>query len=270
MQEYERALLSIGTLREQLTTSMVETEQASRERDDAKRLLGHVQRDSQRWQQKAQDLSKQVCTLLMEVEDARANYAARSRSGQEGEISSTEQEQPVNAATVISKHLVTFRSVEELQEKNLELLAVVRELSDKQEQEEKMATEERKSELQSKLESALEQLQELEQERNRQVSLVASLAQQRDMYRMMLAQKDVVLPPGQETSSFQPTVTSTPATAPRPLAGSPDFPRGKLLSPEAALKELQHEFDVYKKEMGENHKMVTEQLESLRDRKSVV
>ncbi len=42
-----------------------------------------------------------------------------------------------SASQVITRHLVTFRDVEELQRKNQELLHVVRELSDQQDQAEK-------------------------------------------------------------------------------------------------------------------------------------
>lgn len=60
MQEYEKALQSVGSLREQLTTALVEQERLIQERDEARRVLAHAERQSQRWQMQCQDLSKQV------------------------------------------------------------------------------------------------------------------------------------------------------------------------------------------------------------------
>ncbi|CAN8000612.1 unnamed protein product [Ixodes hexagonus] len=256
MEEYEKALQSVGTLREQLTTALVEQENLVQERDEARRVLAHAERQSQRWQLQCQDLSKQVCQLLKEVEDARGGYAAHALSSQEQEISSSEEGPPISAGEVISKHLVSFRDIEELQRKNVELLAVVRELSKKQEDEEKRAAEDRAGDLRGKLESVLGQLQELEQERSRQVALVTSLAQQRDMYRALVAQKNIKLPP--ELSAFEPLAASTPSSARPPPRASPeqtDQQAGKgAADDKAALLELQQEFDMFKKEMGENHR----------------
>lgn len=53
----------------------------------------------------------------------------------------------------------------------------------------------RAGELRAKYDSVMVQLQELEQEQSRQVALVASLAQQRDMYRALVVQKNIKLPP---------------------------------------------------------------------------
>lgn len=65
--------------------------------------------------------------LLIELEEARGNHV------QEEEVSSTDIS---NASEVISQHLVTFRSVEELQKQNQRLLVALRELSGAQEEEE--------------------------------------------------------------------------------------------------------------------------------------
>ncbi|KAH7942969.1 hypothetical protein HPB52_002744 [Rhipicephalus sanguineus] len=86
------------------------------------------------------------------------------------------------------------------------------------------------------------QLQELEQERNRQMAL-------------------------EDESVFEPHAASTPAVSGK---RTPDKPLGKPSravpqDPKAALAELQQEFDTYKKEMAENHRMVTEQLSTARE-----
>lgn len=70
----------------------------------------------------------QVRVLLIELEEARGNHVVY-----EEELSSADVS---NASEVISQHLVTFRSVEELQKQNQRLLVALRELSDAQEKEE--------------------------------------------------------------------------------------------------------------------------------------
>ncbi|XP_037521946.1 nucleoprotein TPR [Rhipicephalus sanguineus] len=269
MQEYEKAVSCVATLREQLTGALVEQEQRAQERDEARAALAHAQRELRRWQQQAKDLSRQVCQLIREVEDARGGGVPLSQ--EEVSSSNDDASPPLTASEVISKHLVTFRNIEELQQKNAELLAVVRELSEKQEEEEKKAAEERSCELREKLEAVMAQLQELEQERNRQMALVASTTRQRDMYRALLTssgRKDIELPtPMEDESVFEPHAASTPAVSGK---RTPDKPLGKPSravpqDPKAALAELQQEFDTYKKEMAENHRMVTEQLSTARE-----
>ena len=74
--------------------------------------------------------------LLKELEQARGTVVSTSSMVEPSmaEVSSSSQ--------VISERLVTFRSIEELQEQNQKLLAVVRELSEHQERAENEADQE--------------------------------------------------------------------------------------------------------------------------------
>lgn len=64
--------------------------------------------------------------LLIELEEARGNHVVRD----EDEVCSADVS---SSSEVISQHLVTFRSVEELQQQNQRLLAALRELGEAQE-----------------------------------------------------------------------------------------------------------------------------------------
>lgn len=66
--------------------------------------------------------------LLIELEEARGNHVLHEEEVSSADVSSTSE--------VISQHLVTFRSVEELQKQNQRLLVALRELSEAQEKEE--------------------------------------------------------------------------------------------------------------------------------------
>lgn len=70
----------------------------------------------------------QVRVLLIELEEARGNHVVYQEELSSSDVSS--------ASDVISQHLVSFRSVEELQKQNQRLLLALRELSDAQEKEE--------------------------------------------------------------------------------------------------------------------------------------
>lgn len=69
-----------------------------------------------------------VRVLLIELEEARGNHVVHEEDVSSADVSSTSE--------VISQHLVTFRSVEELQKQNQRLLVALRELGDAQEKEE--------------------------------------------------------------------------------------------------------------------------------------
>ena len=63
-----------------------------------------------------------------------------------------------DAESVIDDRLLTFHSVSELQQKNIELLAVVRELSESHEDAEARVVEVKTQELRRELEAATEQV----------------------------------------------------------------------------------------------------------------
>lgn len=69
--------------------------------------------------------------LLIELEEARGNHVLHE------EVSSVDVS---STSDVISQHLVTFRSLEELQKQNQRLLVALRELGDAQEKEELEST----------------------------------------------------------------------------------------------------------------------------------
>ena len=83
--------------------------------------------------------------LLKELEQARG-ATVTSEDDDAGLPTSTSGDER-DAQHVISSRLVTFRSIEELQEQNQRLLAVTRELSEKQDRDEEGRVEERTAEL---------------------------------------------------------------------------------------------------------------------------
>lgn len=130
-----------------------------KEADDANKRSSVLERESQRCELQLGDMAQQVdehkvkavrshCVpsrfskersslvlfpdkvrvLLVELEEARGNHVVHEEDVSSADVSSTSE--------VISQHLVTFRSVEELQKQNQRLLVALRELGDAQEKEE--------------------------------------------------------------------------------------------------------------------------------------
>ncbi|XP_067141450.1 nucleoprotein TPR-like isoform X3 [Centruroides vittatus] len=253
--EYQKALETISCLRNQLANSLTDQECLQSERDDAKRISSQLQNENKRLRQQLSDVSQQVCVLLKEVEEARAGQSS-SRSLTEEEIVSSTDE--TTADKVISKHLVTFRDIEELQAKNQQLLAVVRELSENQEEKEMKAVEDKTVELHQELEKSVLQLQELQNERSKQTELIESIVRQRDMYRMLLSQYQ------NHSPILSNSVISTlPVTTPNISPQKADD--SNTQETKTAFIQLQKEFEVYKKEKAENAQMLNEQIDKLRD-----
>ena len=85
--------------------------------------------------------------------------------------------------SVIEGRLLTFSEESELQQRNIELLAVVRELSAGQEAAEQSKIEEKTAEVKQELDTAIRQIEELRSARERQQLMVENLIQQKEMYR---------------------------------------------------------------------------------------
>ena len=97
----------------------------------------------------------------------------------------------VSSRQLIGQRLVTFRDMAELQARDQELLAVVRQLSAQQEAADgaDVTRSEAHVRLQQELEAAQQELEELRVGRRRQESMVESIVRQRDMYRALLHQQ---------------------------------------------------------------------------------
>ena len=134
------------------------------------------------------DLGKQVTVLVREVEASRSDRGGFGRSPMA--CPSVQQQrqdlnQSMDSDSVISGRLLEFSSVSELQQRNIELLTVVRELSAGREASEVRLVEERTAELREELKTAASQLDQLREARQRQQALVESLIVERDMYKTL-------------------------------------------------------------------------------------
>lgn len=145
----------VANLTRQLDLAVEEADTERENALEARRLLGQSQRSSQRLEKQVNDLSKQVCFLVRETEELRGNRL-RDEPVEE-QVTSSEG----SAAAIISRHLVTFRDVEELQQRNQMLLTTLREVTEKQDAAEQSEIDTKTAKIQQALENALSEVEHL-------------------------------------------------------------------------------------------------------------
>ncbi|KAJ0065485.1 hypothetical protein NL108_012443 [Boleophthalmus pectinirostris] len=252
--EHERMQKSVASLSTKLEQAVKEVHRLQKEADEANKRASVLERESQRSEMQLSDMAQQVRVLLIELEEARGNHVLTDEDVSSTDISST--------SDVISQHLVTFRSVEELQKQNQRLLVALRELGEAQEKEEFEATGNKRGELEQSLEKAQSELEGLKEQRSQQLKMTESIVRQRDMYRVLLAQATGL-------SALTSTPRRSPATT--PTTGTPTAlvsmatDTAEALEAKAALRQLQDVFTNYKKERLESDKSMTEQNEKLQE-----
>ncbi|XP_071481233.1 nucleoprotein TPR-like, partial [Diadema antillarum] len=266
-EDYEQALETVSQLSSKLEAAMLEGEQLRIVADDAERRVSHLGRENARLQQKNGDLGQQVRVLLKEVAEARGGPI---QAPAELDISSSSVS---SSSQVISETLVSFKSIQELQEQNERLLGVVRDLSEKQEKEESETLQSKTAELKQQLTEAMSELEEMRSARTRQTEMVESIARQRDMYKVLLAQTGSSPSPLMATSFSSPETKTPQQSQKRPLVTTASQKSPGILLPgdqeaKKAMETLQSEFDTYRKEKAENEQILNSQLERLRSETS--
>lgn len=263
-EDYERALANVATLNKQVDEYVMECNRLRHEAAEARKAEGHHSRENERLQQEVVDLSKQVVFLLKEVEEARAGFADGPRHVTESSLDIT------RSSEVISQELVTFSSIEELQNQNQKLRMLVRELSSKREEVEQLQSEFNPEEIQAKIDQYVKRVQELEENNEQNAKMMDALIRQRDMYRTLYEQ---------QMEGGSSPVKLTEQLSPEPHKGSTLVSEGtvleekekicqelkvKLEESQKAFKELKEETDIYRTERQTNERILTEELDSMR------
>ncbi|XP_066453180.1 nucleoprotein TPR isoform X2 [Eleutherodactylus coqui] len=259
-EEYERMQKTVASLSAKLEQAMKEIQRLQNETDKANKLSLVLEKENQRLELQVKDLSQQIRVLLIELEEARGNHVQRDDDVSSANISSSSE--------VITQHLVTFRNIDELQEQNQKLLVALRDLGEAKEKEEQEASAAQLSDLRRELDLALSELGQLRENRQHQMHMVESIARQRDMYRILLAQTTGVTLPASEDASMISTPRKSPgasqlSSTPAPTVLVSDST--EATEAKAALKQLKEVFENYRKEKAENDRMLNDQNEKLQE-----
>uniref|UniRef100_A0A672I278 Translocated promoter region a, nuclear basket protein n=1 Tax=Salarias fasciatus TaxID=181472 RepID=A0A672I278_SALFA len=259
-EEYEGMQRSTASLFNKLEQARTEIYSLQKEKEEAKQQNEALQREKQRIETQLEDTSAQVCSLLVDLEEARGNRVSKN-DGSSTDISSTSE--------VLSARQISFRSVEELQRQNQSLLGRLRELEEEKDRQKGQVTSARISELESSMAKLKTEMELLREQRNQQKQLSDSNARQRDMYKALLTQSTGFSLPPQGECRTQTRVTfhmsfgekswtefsfSTRSTPQRAAAAE----SAQTAQAKAALKQLNDAFTLYKKEKAENDRMLNE------------
>ncbi|XP_077579861.1 nucleoprotein TPR-like [Stigmatopora nigra] len=249
-EEYETMQSSMASLWNKLEQARMEIYSLQKEKDEAKQHCENLEKAKLRTERLLDDTSTQVCTLLVELEEARGNPVTKDEGS------------PTNISETGARPCqVSFRSVEELQMQNRSLMENLKKLEEENTRQQTHATSTRVLELETsvdKLQKELEQLRELS---NQQKQLADSNARQRDMFKALLSHSTGFNIPTQDIFYSPPAQSSSPvtrSTAPRLAVESAQTVQAK-----AALKQISDAFTLYKKEKAENDRMLNDSNDRL-------
>lgn len=206
------------------------------------------------------DLSKQVCRLLQEVQTYRTGSSSTSSDQDIGDS--------ISSADIISKRLVTFSDICELQSLNQRLLATIRELSSKQEEAETLDPA-AIAHLTDKLNAMRNEHAELLEQQDRQSKMINQVIAQRDMYKTLYTQ--AAKGSGEDITferSFSREVTDSPKLGDVSELQEDDKMNTLQLELEKTKKDIEHireDSDTYRNEKLVNEKILLEQIEKMRN-----
>ncbi|VEN38999.1 unnamed protein product [Callosobruchus maculatus] len=248
-QDYCNTLDANDKLKAGNDSFLMEVQQLREANAECKRLEGVTIRENERLRKDVADLSRQVVHLLQEVE--------HSRAGSSSTYTDNETNDSVSSADIITKKLVTFNDIAELQDTNRKLLALLTEIIDPA----SIAN------LKCKMDKVRAPQEELLEGRERQSKLVATSGSQMDMYTNLSSK--VVKASGEEMQLDRPfdkesNETQEQSEADSQLRDKVKELQGTIEKLNTEIDMLKEENDTYRKEKTANEKISLEQMETLR------
>lgn len=186
--EYDKLIEANAQIREQLDNMITERVVEREKLQEATSKYAYLDRENKRLKTCQVDLSRQVCFLLKEVEQLRGGMVS---DGHNQSICTD-----MSADELITKKLVTFGNMDELQENNQKLLLLVRDLSTKLEEIEETQSNFDQSTYESKIAEYTKRLEHMDQQQRHQAQMIQQYIQQRDRYKLLYFEimKDVGKP----------------------------------------------------------------------------
>ncbi|EAS36318.3 filament-forming protein [Coccidioides immitis RS] len=258
--DHSRLEASVIEMSGLLDAASKEREEATRE---ARKWQGHVEGlegEGNILRQQLRDLSAQVKVLVMEVHllgsgEKDYNRDELEKIASEG-IDETADNMN-NTGRFITRHMTTFKNLNELQTQNVTLRRMLRELGDKLEGEEARKRDLSYQKDQDELKELRSRVQTYRDEMASLVAQTKSYIKERDTFRSMLLRRREI---GETTSPFSqslplgavpPSLDSAPA---QPSEG-PDYAE--------LLRKLQAHFDSFRQETATDHSSLKQQVNDL-------
>lgn len=273
--EYDKLMEANGQIREQLDNMITERVIEREQLQDTVAKHAYLERENKKLKTAQADLARQVCFLLKEIEQIRGGLITEVDQSVSGDMSSGE---------VITKKLVTFGDIVELQENNQKLLLLVRDLSTKLEEFEESQSNFDQASYEAKINDYVKRLKSLETSQHHQNQMIQTYIQQRDRYKLLYYEimKDVgkPLPPLGLDSSVSaenmegvdeeiPLASTSSVTSATSQSTNNDKRavelQQKLDDLTKSLKTIKEEYDEYRKERLANEKLLNEQFDTMRN-----
>jgi nucleoprotein TPR len=260
---------------EQTSTMLEETTKARDEsRREARAFQGRIaglNMESELLKQELRDLSIQIRFLLLEAkarEDGMENISPADQALLEqaisGEINLEEFADMSVTQKQISQRLTVYRDIAELQERNVHLLYLTRKLGEQMEGEEALARSNQHEQDQKELEDLRSKVEHQQEELKSASILSESYIRERDMFRRMLSHRGQLPADADLSSMFGQSTGIAPFDASRSVGPrDPDAPDFNLL-----IKELQSQYDAYRRESTTDQATLKDQLNQLSRDKS--
>lgn len=175
--EYQHVVASNEELHAQLEKLIGEQVQAHEQHNELQTKAAHAERENRKLKAAQADLARQVCYLLKEIEQMRGGFTTDAdQSLGAGDLSANE---------MISKKLVTFGDIVELQDNNQKLLLLVRDLGAKLEEMEEMQSRFNQSSYESHVEQLTKRLAEMEASAESQERILANCTELKERYKRL-------------------------------------------------------------------------------------
>lgn len=276
--EFEKMMAENIELNQQVNTMINELAAAREETAKINAKFNYFERENKQLKLSQSDLARQVRYLLNEIEQSRGGCSASDADLSIGSgICSNE---------IISRTLVTFGEISELQDNNQKLLLLVRDLSQKLEEAEELTNQMNQASYEAKINNYTRRLNDLEASREIQSQQMAACIRQKDRFKKLYYEimKDVGKIPADSSfsggeamddddpdrRSVQLNGSNANASAEAVTAAieAKDKTIGelehKIKDTTKQLKQLREEYDEYRKEKMENDKLANEQYNSMR------
>lgn len=246
-QEYERLTVESTHLASQLAQAVADREAATRRAEASRLDVERLERENNLFTAQLRDLGRQVRTLARSLASAQGitnNGDADDFDEDEAAIL-RRAESDATTDAVVSAHLVTFSTINELQVQNQKLLRITREMGAQMEAREEDAIGRRRDLENRAVEEAHELILRLKDEVEAQRLKTEAFERERDMFRRMLAQRG----DGSAASAAGAAVERGPAGG-----DSMDVDTPRILA------DVQANFDAYKNEIAVDSQRLRDDL----------
>ncbi|TFK52180.1 hypothetical protein OE88DRAFT_1367940 [Heliocybe sulcata] len=232
--EYERLQSEAAQLAAQLAETIAERDQEASHAREASQKLSKTNKENELLQQQLDDLGRQVQHLLKDIARKEDPLLPDDRQLEQDQSTAPAE----NIEEVITNNLVLFRSIGALQQQNMRLLKITRELGQKLEAEERDYRATMEAEQHEAIREAHDAIQQLEaklesQKRSHEITVQAYI-KERDALRAMLSRTG---------DGHSHVVGEMPP--PVTINGN-----AKEADMARELAEVQRQFDAYRHEMG--------------------